>query len=1046
VLVLIATLSACSESDTGDDRGGFVLLIDADARLSKEIDRVEISSNGTQARSFWLHGAPGGSDNVKLPQTLVIRGDVGKQGTLQVRAFTGRQERVRRTAVLTVIPGELRRWVAYLSESCEGRFESCEQASSDRQTCDPCTGECASTAIEASKLASVSQEASARSSWRGLDCSNPDVDGGSGGDPTMDASAGGNTGSTDANTGATDANMGSTDANTGGAIDGGTDNTGGNTVAANEGGTPTADLSIAVPAAVASGGCVELTLQRAATDGPASVSLSASEGTFHATNTCDAVVTSAGFSGSDTTTKAFYLAPTTLSAADAGPESSSGTHQISLSAGDGTTQAHATLEVRVRALHVSRGADYACVERVDGAVFCFGSQADGATGVTWDEANFRIIATPRIQSSLSATKASDALVSGGSLTCTLSDGAVACVGGQAAQLGADFALEAGEAAITPTGLGSNVHQLDRGAAHTCAVRASDRAVLCWGTNYNHRCSGADSDTPVAVPTVNAELSTGSIDECAAGTYFTCARKAGAVACIGGTDPYKKLDLALPKPAARLIAATDSVCIIATDGTLRCAQYTSCTNGTCAFQTVGLPTGTVGKVESVRLEDGTYATCASVGNDLYCWGLNRDGWLGTESSATNISAAAPSRVPLPAGTLTDFAIGNAGNGGLAISAIIDGLVYTWGFSGSSTLGQNEALGIYPTPVAVPLLNTLSPDALRLGCALKAGAVSCWGSSEVNVGKGVAGAFRGGYSDVPTVPAGLESDVVELVTGSDMMFARKSTGAVYAWGHDTYSQLGRGTSSAPSFAPTRATAVEAVGTVLQLSSEHYHACARFADGVQCWGLLRNQADSEWLTVAMPVPVEGLPATAATGGVSDIAAGEGTSIAVVDGAAYVWDSRLSSDLSHLSATPLPGFSEGVTDVEMRWRHLCVAKGDQVYCSRGGLPRNPEDLAFGGAAVSTFKVGGYQTCAVLTTGKICCQGIGNDWGLLGLGATSSDQGPGIVVEVSNADPSSLFVESPFACVRDPQGWKCWGSNETNLMGLTPWVRAAKTLIAPWP
>lgn len=1028
-----------------------MLLIDADPTLSKEIDRVEISSNGTQARSFWLHGAPGGSDNVKLPQTLVIRGDVGKQGTLQVRAFAGRQERVRRTAVLTVIPGQLRRWVAYLSESCEGRFETCEEASRDRQSCDPCTGECASTAIDASKLVTVSQEAGARSSWQGLDCSSPDVDGGTSGGTTMDASAGGNAGSTDANAGSSDAstgggnaNTGSIDANSGGNANTGT--SGGNTGTSNEGGTPIADLSVAAPAAVATGGCVELTLGRATMDGPASVSLSASEGTFHASNACDAAVTSASFSGSEATTKVFYRAPETLTATDAGPEGSSGTHEVRLTAADGANEAHATLEVRVRALHVSRGADYACVERTDGVIFCFGSQGDGATGITWDQANFRIIATPRFPSSLSSTQASDALVSGGNLTCTLRDGAVACVGGQEAQLGASFALNAGEAPITPTGLGSNVHQLDRGAAHTCAVRASDRAVLCWGTNYNHRCSGGDSDTPVAVPTVNAELSTGSIDECAAGTYFTCARKAGSVACIGDTDPYKKLDLALPKPAARLIAATDSVCIVATDGTLRCAEYASCTSGTCAFQTVGLPSGVVGKVESVRLEAGSYATCATVDNDLYCWGLNRDGWLGTESSAASISAATPSRVPLPPGTLADFAIGNAGNGGLALSAIIDGLVYTWGFAGSSTLGQNEALGLYPTPLSVPLLNTLEPDALRLGCALKAGAVSCWGSSEANVGKGVSGAFRGGYSDVPTVPAGLESDVVELVTGSDAMFARKSTGAVYAWGHDTYSQLGRGASSSPSFGPTRATAVEAVGTVLQLSSEHYHACARFADGVQCWGAWRNQADSEWLTVAMPVPVEGLPATAATGGVSDIAAGEGTSIAVVDGAAYVWDSRLSSDLSHLSATPLPGFSEGVTDVEMRWRHLCVAKGAQVYCSRGGLPRNPEDLAYGGGTVSAFKVGGYQTCAVLTTGKVVCQGIGNDWGLLGLGATSSDQGPGIVVEVNDADPSSLFVESPFACVRDPEGWKCWGNNESNLLGLTPWIRAAKTLIAPWP
>src|ERR1700722_8987360 len=159
--------------------------------------------------------------------------------------------------------------------------------------------------------------------------------------------------------------------------------------------------------------------------------------------------------------------------------------------------------------------------------------------------------------------------------------------------------------------------------------------------------------------------------------------------------------------------------------------------------VSLPTG----VTPMAIAGG-YHSGYAVGSDgkLYSWGENTYGELG---DATTTSSDTPVQVSLPTG-VTATAIAGGSNTGYAIGS--DGKLYAWGFNGDGALGDGSTTG-------PDICDNVNP------CSTAPGQVSLPAGVTATA---IAGGLQDGYA-----------------IGSD--------GKLYAWGDNSFGELGNGADS-------------------------------------------------------------------------------------------------------------------------------------------------------------------------------------------------------------------------------------------------------------
>lgn len=123
---------------------------------------------------------------------------------------------------------------------------------------------------------------------------------------------------------------------------------------------------------------------------------------------------------------------------------------------------------------------------------------------------------------------------------------------------------------------------------------------------------------------------------------------------------------------------------------------------------------------INIQAGTYHSGAIIGNSLYMWGLNDFGQLGTGDKKNRDR---PTRVTVPAGKLTELALGHRFSG-----FIVDSKVYTWGLNSYGQLGVGSGDRTSPTLVGLPG----SASSLALGQyhsgAIVNGTVYMWGRND------------------------------------------------------------------------------------------------------------------------------------------------------------------------------------------------------------------------------------------------------------------------------------------------------------------------------
>jgi alpha-tubulin suppressor-like RCC1 family protein len=252
-----------------------------------------------------------------------------------------------------------------------------------------------------------------------------------------------------------------------------------------------------------------------------------------------------------------------------------------------------------------------------------------------------------------------------------------------------------------------------------------------------------------------------------------------------------------------------------------------------------------------------------------WGQNEDGQLGTGNTETSVAPAEVS------GLTGVVAIAAGGYHSLALKS--DGTVWAWGDGARGQLGNGASLNS-DVPVEVQV------------------------TAKANLSEIVAIA-AGGYG----------------IDGEEHSLALTSGGTVYAWGDNTYGQLGDGKPASKK----RAIALTGLGTVTAISAGGHHSMALLSSGkVLTWGWngrdeLGNGVPGTTLEQSnTPVEVSGLSEVKA------IAAGESFDLVLLNDATLAaWGWNEYDELGDEAIdTPIEGTTESDLPVSVSKLHGVV------------------------------------------------------------------------------------------------------------------------------
>lgn len=344
--------------------------------------------------------------------------------------------------------------------------------------------------------------------------------------------------------------------------------------------------------------------------------------------------------------------------------------------------------------------------------------------------------------------------------------------------------------------------------------------------------------------------------------------------------------------------------------------------------------------------------------------------------------------------------------------------------------------YPTvPVGIAV-------GFRHACAvLSDGSVRCWGD---NANSQLGNSSVGGASFRPVAVVGL-SGAIQIGSGGDHTCAVLNDNTVRCWGQNGLGQLGTGSSSAPTPAPTKVVGVSGATSVATSTT---HSCAVVSGGkVTCWGDANKLGNG--YSLSQPSSAVTLPGLS---GVGSISVGDASSCAATSLGVWCWGGNQMGQLGMDPSATMEAYTPTMNAVNvLNGRVLaagetftCVVKiGGDVFCWGDDPARSGDLQNWKGAAVSGISNvdaigagghGGGQFVCVQSAGKIFCWG-NNQNGQLGVKPenTSKSMTPlGPLGGLSGV--SAVAAGGAFVCaLTGSHKVFCWGENFSGQLGLDP-------------
>ena len=315
------------------------------------------------------------------------------------------------------------------------------------------------------------------------------------------------------------------------------------------------------------------------------------------------------------------------------------------------------------------------------------------------------------------------------------------------------------------------------------------------------------------------------------------------------------------------------------------------------------TGILSRIQSVSAAGSTSLALSTEG-EVYAWGSNDVGQLGN-GTTTDSSKPVQVKGEGGGGVLNGIRAISAGLNSLALKH--DGTVYAWGDNGFGELGIGTT-----TSSTVPVqvkgmggvwflsgIKAVASGGFYSLALANDGSVYAWGYN--SYGQLGNGTFTD--SSVPVQVkgvggVGILSGIKAIAAGSASALALSEDGKVYAWGHNGVGTLGNG-STTNSSVPVQVKGAGGAGVLSNIKaiSADVHALALTNNGtVYAWGYNSSGelGDGTLTDSSVPVQVQGVGGTGVFSGIQSIAAGDQYSLALGnDGKLYEWGRIYNSQL---------------------------------------------------------------------------------------------------------------------------------------------------------
>ncbi|MHB8337062.1 MAG: RCC1 domain-containing protein, partial [Ignavibacteriaceae bacterium] len=355
-------------------------------------------------------------------------------------------------------------------------------------------------------------------------------------------------------------------------------------------------------------------------------------------------------------------------------------------------------------------------------------------------------------------------------------------------------------------------KLTAGSSHSLAI-SSDSSFYTWGDNtYGQLGIGntTQQNTPVKVtfPTIPLPSGVTSWSALVAGWYHSLAIGSEGNLYTWGDNTYGQLGIGnttqqnipvkVPLPSGvtgwmavaggsshSLAIGSDSNLYAWGDNTYGQLGIGNTTNQSSPIK-VPLPSGVTSW--TVVVAGSSYSLAIGSDGNLYAWGFNGYGQLGI-GNTTNQST--PVKVPLPSGVTSWTVVVVGSSHSLAIGS--DGNLYAWGYNGYGQLGIGDTTN-QSSPVKVPLPNGVTSwkalaggwnHTLSIGSD---GNLYAWGDNTYSQ-LGIGNTTQQNTPVKVTLPSGVTSWTA-VVSGWFHSLAIGSDGSIYTWGYNGYGQLGIG----------------------------------------------------------------------------------------------------------------------------------------------------------------------------------------------------------------------------------------------------------------